>query len=104
MRVFLRVQIPSNVGHDPLRDGSLPQVMTKFLETYRPEAAFFITDNGERCAHFYFDLKDVSLMPSLAEPFFTRLGAKVTYCPAMNAEDLKKGIEAVLGRASAVMG
>ena len=31
-------------------------------------------------------------MPRVAEPFFMGLNAKVEYAPAMNAEDLKKGL------------
>ncbi len=103
MRVFMRVQIPTQSGNESIRKGGLPQIMGRFIETYRPEAAYFTTSEGDRCAHFYFDLKDVSQMPAIAEPFFAELQAKITYSPAMNAEDLKKGLEALATSAKAVM-
>lgn len=96
MRMFLSVQIPTLPGNEAIKRGTLPTVMTNFIQTYKPEAAYFITKDGERCAHFYFEMKDVSLMPSIAEPFFSELHAKVTYCPAMNGDDLKKGLETLM--------
>ena len=96
MRIFMSVQIPTQPGNEAIKSGSLPKVMGKFIETYRPEAAYFITSAGDRCAHIYFDLKDVTQMPAVAEPFFIELGAKVTYCPAMNADDVNKGIGAYM--------
>ncbi len=96
MRMFISVQLPNSSGNEAIKNGTLPQVMGKFIETCRPEAAYFITSDGDRCAHFYFDLKDVSQMPAAVEPFFIELGAKVTWCPAMNAEDMNKGIGAYM--------
>ncbi len=96
MRMFMSVQLPNASGNGAIQSGALPQVMGKFIETFRPEAGYFITSNGDRCAHFYFDLKDVTQMPAAAEPFFIELGAKVTWCPAMNAEDMKKGVGAYM--------
>ncbi len=96
MRIFMSVQIPTESGNEAIKSGALPRVIGKFIETYRPEAAYFITANGERCGHFYLDMKDVTQMPSVAEPLFIELGAKVTYCPAMNPEDLQKGVAAFM--------
>ncbi len=96
MRMFMSVRIPTDSGNAAITNGTLPQVMGKFLDTFKPEAAYFITVDGDRCAHFYVDLKDVSVMPSIAEPLFMQLGAKVTYCPAMNPQDLQKGITAFM--------
>ena len=97
MRMFISVQLPNASGNEAVKSGALPRVIGRFMETFRPEAAYFITSNGDRCAHFYFDQKDVTQMPSAVEPFFIELGAKVTWCPAMNAEDMKNGIGAYMG-------
>jgi hypothetical protein len=40
-----------------------------------------------------FDLKDPSDIPSIAEPLFQSMNAKITLTPVMNAEDLMKGLE-----------
>ena len=95
MRMFMSVQLPTQSGNAAVENGALAKVMGRFIETFRPEAAYFITVDGERCAHLYFDMQDAAQMPPIAEPMFM-LGAKVTYCPAMNGEDLKKGIGAYM--------
>jgi hypothetical protein len=76
-----------------VKDGGLPKAMMGFMEQYKPEGAWFTTDHGNRTAFFVFDLKEPSLMPSIAEPFFSTLDAQITMSPAMNVEDLKVGIE-----------
>jgi hypothetical protein len=39
-----------------------------------------------------FDLPDASGIPPFAEPFFRELNANVQLAPAMNADDLQKGL------------
>jgi len=96
MRTMLTVKIPVETGNKSIKDGTLPKVMEKFIETHKPEAAYFLARNGQRCAHFVFDLKDPSNIVMISEPFFMELGAEVEYHPVMNAEDLKKGLEATM--------
>jgi hypothetical protein len=38
-------------------------------------------------------MNDASDIPGIVEPLFAGLNAKVQLLPAMNAEDLKKGLE-----------
>ena len=71
----------------------MEKTIGELVTNYRPEAAYFTTKNGNRNAIFVVDLKDVSLMPVIAEPFFFKLNASVDFSPAMNVEDLKKGLE-----------
>jgi len=40
-----------------------------------------------------FVLKDASDIPSIAEPFFLNMNAKVEFTPVMTAEELQKGLE-----------
>jgi hypothetical protein len=42
-----------------------------------------------------FDLPDESDIPSFAEPFFMELNAGVEIAPAMNGDDLQKGLSQV---------
>jgi hypothetical protein len=37
-------------------------------------------------------MKEPAQMPSIAEPFFQELGANVTFTPAMNADDVMRGL------------
>ena len=39
----------------------------------------------------FFDMKGASEIPSIAEPLFADLNARIQLLPVMNADDLKKG-------------
>jgi hypothetical protein len=41
MRVLMKVQIPTAAGNAAIKDGSLPQIVGKALETLKAEAAYF---------------------------------------------------------------
>ena len=62
------------------------------MEQLKPEAAYFIADEGLRSALIFFDMKEPADIPVIAEPLFAGMNAKVDLVPAMNAEDLKKGL------------
>ena len=93
MRTILKVSMPVEKANQAIKDRSLPQTMTGFVDEYKPEASYFYAENGRRTAFFVFDLKDPALIPSVAERFFMKLNAEVMFYPAMNATDLKKGLE-----------
>ena|SRR5687768_15071596 len=92
MRTLLRVSIPVEAGNRAIASGRLPQLMEQVLGELKPEAAYFTADAGNRTAYLFFDLKDVSDIPKIAEPFFMELNARVEMMPVMNADDLKKGL------------
>lgn len=46
-----------------------------------------------RTAFIIFDLKDPSQLPSISEPLYNKLHAKITIIPVMNQEDLRKGLQ-----------
>jgi hypothetical protein len=52
----------------------------------------FTTFDGQRNAFMVFDLPDASDIPSFAEPFFMELNAGVDIAPALNGDDLQKGL------------
>ena len=54
------------------------------------DAAYFIAEDGVRCAMIFFDMKDSAEIPHIAEPLFIGLGAELELVPAMNADDLRK--------------
>ena len=64
------------------------------MQDLKPEAAYFYPENGKRACLMVFDMKDPSQIPVIAERFFMELNAEVTLTPVMNADDLKKGLEA----------
>jgi hypothetical protein len=94
MRTMLKAQMPAEKGNQALQNGMLPKVMNGFMQEFKPEAAYFFPENGKRTCLMVFDMRDPSQMPVIVERFFMELNAEVTLTPVMNAEDLKKGLEA----------
>ncbi|MEK6626943.1 MAG: hypothetical protein AABY86_18405 [Bdellovibrionota bacterium] len=93
--MMMKVSIPVEQGNKALRDGSLQKTVIGFVETTKAEASYFTTENGKRTGLYFFDLKDSTMLPALAEPFFQNLDAEVTWTPVMDLGDLKAGIEKI---------
>jgi hypothetical protein len=94
---MLRVTMDHQAANKAVKEGRIGEILKSTAALLKPEAAYFFTHHGKRTAHFFFDLKDSSQMPQIAEPFFNELHADVEFFPVMNQEDLMKGLQA-LGR------
>ena len=92
MRMMLRITIPVESGNTAIRDGSLPATLKSTMEKLKPEAAYFVAQDGERSAMFFFDMDDSSEIPPIVEPLFQNLNASVQLAPAMNIDDLQAGL------------
>ena len=57
MRMMMRVSIPVEQGNAAIKDGSLANAFQLFMDSAKPEAAYFVADRGKRTAYFFFDLK-----------------------------------------------
>ena len=95
MRTLMKVTLDVVASNKGILDGSLPKLMQSTMEKLKPEAAYFLLTDGCRSCIMVFDMKDPSEIPSIVEPFFLNLNAKVELTPAMNAEDLQKGLMAI---------
>jgi hypothetical protein len=92
MRMIMKVTIPIEAGNAAVRNGSLGTTMQKILADLKPEAAYFAEDNGQRTGYIFFNMKESSQLPAIAEPWFLAFNASLTVRPAMTAEDLAKGM------------
>ena len=92
MRTMIRIKMPVEAGNRAIKDGTMPKTIMEALEQLKPEAAYFLSEQGIRTALMVVDLKDPSEIPAIAEPFFSKLNASVEFLPVMNAEELKKGL------------
>lgn len=92
MRVMAKITMPVEQGNLAIKDGTLPGVMQRAAERWRPEAMYFTTFDGTRTAFIVFDLPASADIPPFAEPFFAELNANVQIVPVMNGDDLQSGL------------
>lgn len=92
MRMLMKVSMDVEAGNKAIAEGTLPKTVMAFVEQNKPEACYFIAEGGKRTALLFFDMKDPSDIPSIAEPFFMNLNAGVTITPAMDLDDMKAGV------------
>ncbi|MFZ2068346.1 MAG: hypothetical protein WAV27_20430 [Xanthobacteraceae bacterium] len=95
MRMMMKVQLPTADGNRAIKDGSLPEIIRKTLETAKAEAAYFTTMDGLRTMIAVFDLKLTPDIVRIAEPLFMGINATVEFVPCMNAEELKSGLSSL---------
>src|ERR1035438_256556 len=89
MRMLLRVSIPVEAGNAAAKAGTLGSTIERILADLKPEAVYFFSDDeGQRTGSIVFDLKDVSQIPAVAEPWFLAFNAQVTFRPVMTPQDL----------------
>jgi len=99
MRVMMKVSFPVEISNKGVKEGFLPKTVMGFVESLKPEACYFLPDGGKRTGIFFFDLKDSTLIPTVAEPFFQNLNASIELTPVMNLEEMKVGIEKAMKNA-----
>jgi hypothetical protein len=92
MRMLMRVEIPVEVGNEAIASGALPAVIQAFNEMAKPEALYFVAAHGARTIFAVFDLVSPIDIPSIAEPFFTKLKARLEWQPCMDLADLQAGL------------
>ncbi|MEA2303388.1 MAG: hypothetical protein QOH43_668 [Solirubrobacteraceae bacterium] len=92
MRMLLKVQMDVEAGNRAIRDGSWGQVMERMMPMLQPEAAYFTAQDGKRTGMIFFDLKDPTQIPAIAEPFFMAVNASIELTPVMTPDEVRAGI------------
>ena len=95
MRFLVKAIFDVESGNSLARDGRLGATIQSILEELKPEAAYFLAEDGERAAFLFVEMDDASQIPAMAEPWFLALNASVSFTPVMVAEDLMKAGPAI---------
>ena len=90
MRFLLTAKLDTLAGNKAVEDGTMGPRIQAMMQALKPEAAYFLEDEGVRTAILIVDVADASRIPSLVEPFFLGMNARVTLRAVMTAEDLGK--------------
>lgn len=92
MRMMLRWTVPVEKGNAMVDDGSMGTMIETLMGKLKPEAAYFLAERGKRAGMVFFDMKEPSDIPRIAEVLFRGSDASVEFVPVMNADDLKKAL------------
>ena len=90
MKTLMIVSLPHQKFNAAVKDGTAGAKLKKIMDAAKPEAAYFTELCGKRTGIFVVDLKDVSQIPSLAEPWFLTFEADVQFHPTMKPADLER--------------
>ena len=92
MRFLVRAQVPTDAGNKLVKNPKFLQNLEDYMKKVNAEAAYFFEAGGERTFAFIVNMDTADMIPSIAEPLFQDLGAKVEFHPVMVIGDLKKSI------------
>ena len=95
MRVLLKATLPVETGNQNIANGTMQSTLQQILSELKPEAAYFLTENGRRAGFLFVNIADPSEIPAIAEPFFQAFHATVEVTPVMTPEDLAKAGPAI---------
>jgi hypothetical protein len=94
MRFLFKISMPVEAGNAAARKDGLKAIQN-ILNEQKPEAAYFIAENGKRTAILVMNMDDASQLPAIAEPWFLAVNAGIEVTPAMIAADLQKAGPAI---------
>lgn len=96
--MLIKVTVPTDIGNERIKAGSLPMIIQETLSDLDPEAAYFVEDGGLRTGYIVAEVASPADIPAVAEPWSLAFGARVEFHPAMRFEDLQEAGRAI-GRA-----
>jgi hypothetical protein len=92
MRLMLKFTIPVEKGNKAAADGTLERAIGALMAEVKPEAAYFMLDQGQRAGLVVFEQTDAAALPKINEPLFAALDAAIEIQPVLTADDLRRGL------------
>ena len=89
----MKVSMPVEAGNAAAKGGF--DTIQKILKEQKPEAVYFLAENGTRTGHLIIKMDDASQIPSFAEPWFLAFNASIDVVPVMTPADLAKAGPAI---------
>jgi hypothetical protein len=96
MRMMVKFEFGLSATNEAMRTGTLTAINEQLMDSTKPEAAYFGTENGRRTGYIVFDMVDPAQIPVIAEPLFHGVESTVEFIPVMNADDLQRGLAAAM--------
>jgi len=90
MRILVKVNIPVEAGNLAAKAGKLGSTIQSILEDSKPEAVYFLDDDGKRTALLFLEMQDASQIPGIVEPWMLAFNASIEVHPAMIPSDLAR--------------
>jgi hypothetical protein len=94
MRCLVKVSFPVEAGNEAAKKDGFKAIQS-IVEQQKPEAAYFLAEDGKRTALLIMNLQDASEIPAIAEPWFLALNAAIEIQPVMVPGDLQKAAPAI---------
>ena len=94
MRFLFKISFPVEAGNAAAKKDGFKAIQS-ILEQQKPEAAYFVAENGKRTGILIINMDSAAEIPAIAEPWFLALNAAIEVTPAMIAADLQKAAPAI---------
>jgi len=90
MRMLMTVTLPHEPFNSAVRAGTAGATLGRILDELKPEAVYFMEENGLRTAVLVVNLERASQIPAMAEPWFLNFNGDCRLRPVMTPEDLEE--------------
>ena len=77
MRILVKVNIPVEAGNLAAKAGKLGSTIQSILADLKPEAVYFLDDDGKRTALLFLEMQDASQIPGIVEPWMLAFNASI---------------------------
>ena len=95
MRMMMKIVLPTAAYNQAIARGELGPTWKKVFDICRPEAVYYVTEQGHRAVYAFLDVEAVDQVAALTMPLYEAFEAEVSLMPAMVFADLEAGIRRV---------
>ena len=92
MRMMMKIVLPTAAYNQAIARGELGPAWKKVFGVSKPEALYYVTEEGQRAVYAFLDVDTVDQVAALTLPLYEAFEAEVSLMPAMVFADLEAGI------------